>query len=314
MHKLCLAPMVDRTDRHFRFLARLLHQDIFLYTEMLVDRALLKGDAPRLLRFHATEHPIGLQLAGTDPKLMAQAAVIGKRFSFDEININCGCPSPRASTASFGAALMTKPTLVADMAQAMHESSSLPISVKMRIGVDEQDNYDSFCHFVETVANAGVRVFIVHARKAWLCGLSVKENRTVPPLRYDWVYRLKADFPYIDIVINGGIATVDQIKTHLQRVDGVMLGRAAYANPWLLSQANELFARQPVSPPAVFAKLLLYAQQELEQGTRSAAIFRHWLHLFSGFPGAKQIRQKFSSANPEEVLTLLATLKAGEYP
>jgi tRNA-dihydrouridine synthase A len=133
-------------------------------------------------------------------------------------------------------------------------------------------------------------------------------------LRYDWVYRLKADFPYIDIVINGGIATVDQIKTHLQRVDGVMLGRAAYANPWLLSQANELFARQPVSPPAVFAKLLLYAQQELEQGTRSAAIFRHWLHLFSGFPGAKQIRQKFSSANPEEVLTLLATLKAGEYP
>jgi tRNA-dihydrouridine synthase A len=318
MHTLALAPMVDRTDRHFRLLARLLNEDIFLYTEMLVDRAILRGDAERLLRFDPREHPVGLQLAGTNPAMMAKAAALAKNFSYDEINLNCGCPSPRANEASFGAILMKNPTVVAEITAAMLQSSSLPVSVKMRTGVDDVEDYDLLCRFVDQVAASGVKTFIIHARKAWLCGLSPKENRKVPPLRHEWVYCLKKDFPHLEIITNGGIDTLEQMKAHLQYVDGVMIGRAAYGNPWLLAKSALFFNKHPPLSSSVFDALLDYARTELDCGTKAAAIFRHWVNLFSGFPGARHIRQKFSKANPEEILTLLSSLKEhswiGEMP
>ena len=316
--RFCVAPMMDCSDRHSRFFLRLLSPRILLYTEMVTAAAVVHGDREHLLGFSPEEHPLAVQLGGSDPDLLERAARICAEFGYDEINLNCGCPSPRANEASFGAILMKNPTVVAEITAAMLQSSSLPVSVKMRTGVDDVEDYDLLCRFVDQVAASGVKTFIIHARKAWLCGLSPKENRKVPPLRHEWVYCLKKDFPHLEIITNGGIDTLEQMKAHLQYVDGVMIGRAAYGNPWLLAKSALFFNKHPPLSSSVFDALLDYARTELDCGTKAAAIFRHWVNLFSGFPGARHIRQKFSKANPEEILTLLSSLKEhswiGEMP
>src|SRR5664279_2953292 len=234
--RFAIAPMMEWTDRHCRFFHRLLTRRALIYTEMLTTGAVLRGDRARLLGFDAFEHPVALQLGGSDPAALGQSARIGEEFGYDEINLNVGCPSDRVQEGRFGACLMIEPALVADCVAAMRAAVAVPVTVKCRIGVDDQDDYEGLHHFAETLAGAGLQVLIVHARKAWLHGLSPKENREVPPLNYPRVYQLKREFPQLTIVVNGGIVTVDAAKSHLPQVDGVMLGRAAYHDPYVLAR------------------------------------------------------------------------------
>jgi len=296
-HRLSVAPMLDWTDRHCRFFLRLISRRTLLYTEMVTTGAILHGEPGRFLDFHAAEHPLALQLGGSDPAELAACARIGADWGYDEINLNVGCPSDRVQSGRFGACLMAEPALVAECVAAMREAVAVPVTVKHRIGIDRRDDYASLAGFVETVAGAGCKVFVVHARKAWLQGLSPKENREVPPLRYDVVHQLKADFPGLQFVINGGFKTLAQVEQQLAGLDGVMIGREAYQNPWLLADADtRIFGsdERPLTPRAVVEGLLPYVEAELARGARLHHVTRHILGLFQGRPGARAWRRHLS--------------------
>jgi tRNA-dihydrouridine synthase A len=302
-HGFCVAPMMDWTDRHCRFFHRLLSARALLYTEMVTADAILHGDRERLLGFSAEEHPVALQLGGSDPAKLAEAAAIGAAWGYDEINLNVGCPSDRVQEGRFGACLMAEPALVADCVAAMRARVSVPVTVKCRIGIEEQDGEADLERFVAEVAAAGCPTFIVHARKAWLQGLSPKENRDVPPLDHGRVYRLKAAHPQLEIVINGGITSLDEVEAHLARVDGVALGRAAYQNPYLLADVDRrLFgtASVPPSRSAVLEALLPYAESHLRAGGRLNNVARHVLGLYHCQPRARAFRRYLSEHAPRD--------------
>jgi tRNA-dihydrouridine synthase A len=288
--------MMDRSDRHFRFLTRVLAPTTLLYTEMITARALLRGDAQRLLRFDAAEHPVALQLGGADPAELASAAKLGVAAGYDEINLNVGCPSDRVQAACCGAALMLDPARVAACVAAMRAAVDVPVTVKTRLGVDEHDSYEFLTAFVERVAAAGCDTFIVHARKAWLSGLSPKENREIPPLDYPRVHRLKRDFADLRIVINGGLVDRDTALAQLEHVDGVMLGRAAYQQPWLVADLDrELHgARATPALSRVLERYSLYIERELASGTPLRSMTRHLLGLRTGLPGGRRWRRALS--------------------
>ena len=289
--------MMDWTDRHDRFFLRLITRRARLYTEMITTGALIHGDRKRFLRFDPAEHPVALQLGGSDADALARCAEWGARAGYDEINLNCGCPSDRVQEAQFGACLMLDPQRVADGVSAMRAAVDIPVTVKCRIGVDHSADYDFLSQFVEMVAVEGCGTFIVHARKAWLSGLSPKENREIPPLRYETVYRLKQDFPSLRIVINGGIRTLEACDEHLRHVDGVMLGREAYENPWLLADADpRLFGDKPAhgDRASTLRRMLPYIERELAEGTPLAHITRHLLGLYRGQPGGRAFRRVIS--------------------
>ncbi len=285
--------MMEWTDRHCRYFLRLISRRTFLYTEMVTAEAVLHGDRERVLGFSPEEHPVGLQLGGSDPKRLAEAARIGAAYGYDEINLNIGCPSDRVQSGRFGACLMAEPHLVAQCVAAMGEAADRPITVKCRIGIDDQDAEESLDRFIDRVAE-GCRTFIVHARKAWLSGLSPKENRDVPPLDYDRVRRLKARRPELEIVLNGGVESFAEAVKQLPHVDGVMLGRAAYADPYLLAEVDRaLFgaAEVPQSRLEVLDRFVPYLEAELARGTRLNTMTRHILGLFHGRPRARAFRR-----------------------
>jgi tRNA-dihydrouridine synthase A len=292
-----IAPMMDWSDHNCRFFWRLLTRQALLYTEMVTTGALVHGDRERFLHFNTEEHPVALQLGGSDPNDLARCARWAQEWGYDEVNLNCGCPSDRVQSGMFGACLMARPELVADCVKAMVDSCDIPVTVKHRIGIDHMETYDELLGFVEPVSVAGCSVFIVHARKAWLQGLSPKENREIPPLNYAWVYQLKTDFPHLTIVLNGGIQTIQECQSHLQHVDGVMLGREAYQNPWMLSQVDEvLFGMDKTaeSRDDVIEALLPYTERQLAGGAQLNHITRHILGLYQGVPGARKFRRHLS--------------------
>jgi tRNA-dihydrouridine synthase A len=302
--RFCVAPMMDWTDRHCRVFHRRLTKRARLYTEMVTTAAIMHGDRRRLLGFDPIEHPVALQLGGSDPEELARASEIGLSFGYDEINLNCGCPSERVQSGRFGACLMAEPELVAACLAAMRGAvgGDVPVTVKCRIGIDDQDSEADLARFIGFVAARGCSAFIVHARKAWLQGLSPKENREVPPLDYDRVHRLKAAFPELTIVINGGIATIHEAAAHLKAVDGVMLGRAAYKSPSLLGTVDgSLFWEDcPPPPSAVLEGMLDYVAAELERGTRLSSITRHMTGLMNGRPGARAFRRLLAEESVKE--------------
>jgi tRNA-dihydrouridine synthase A len=295
--------MMDRSDRHFRFLARVLAPNALLYTEMITARALLRGDAQRLLRFDAAEHPVALQLGGADPAELASAAKLGAAAGYDEINLNVGCPSDRVQAACFGAALMLDPARVAACVAAMRAAVAVPVTVKTRLGVDEHDSYEFLTTFVERVAAVGCDTFIVHARKAWLSGLSPKENREIPPLDYPRVHRLKRDFPTLSIVINGGFVDRGTALAQLEHVDGIMLGRAAYQQPWLVADLDRELHGAPAMPvlSRVLERYILYVERDLAAGTPLRSMTRHLLGLKTGLPGGRRWRRMLSELADGEV-------------
>ena len=295
--KFTVAPMLDWTDRHCRYFHRLLTKQALLYTEMVTTGALLNGDVERHLRFNAFEQPVALQLGGSEPKEMVACARLAEDYGYAEVNINVGCPSERVQKGAFGACLMAEPHLIADCVAAMQAAVNMPVTVKNRIGIDEQQERDSLFNFVETVAQAGCQTFIVHARKAWLKGLSPKENREIPPLNYALVYELKQAFPQLEIIINGGITTLEQCQHHLQWVDGVMVGREAYHNPWLLAQVDSQLYATPDSfnqRKAVIDAFIPYIEQQLSQGGTLAPMSKPILGLFQGIAGARYWRRYIS--------------------
>lgn len=295
MNRLSVAPMMDWTDRHCRYFHRLLAPHARLYTEMVTSAALVHGDRQRLLGFDDAEHPVALQLGGSDPQELAQAARIGADFGYDEINLNVGCPSDRVQSGRFGACLMHEPALVADCFTSMREAVTIPVTIKCRLGVDDQDEYADLQHFIETVAARGCGIFIVHARKAWLKGLSPKENREVPPLNYQRVYQLKRDFPALTILINGGIQSLAEVRTHLVHTDGVMLGRTAYHEPYRLAELEHaLFGTPLPDRMALIRQMREYTERHLAEGGKLNHISRHLLGLFQGLPGARGWRRHLS--------------------
>jgi tRNA-dihydrouridine synthase A len=322
--RLSVAPMMDWTDRHCRYFHRLLSRHALLYTEMVTTGALLHGDVPRHLRFDAQEHPVALQLGGSEPADLAHCARLGEQWGYDEINLNCGCPSERVQRGAFGACLMAEPQLVADCVKAMVDAVGVPVTVKHRIGInhteDTPGSYGFVRDFVGAVSEAGCKVFVVHARNAWLQGLSPKENRDVPPLRYALVHRLKTDFPHLTIAINGGITTSAQVAEQLQLLDGVMIGREAYHNPWWLAQWDAEFFGDPDAVRTEPAEALNREQVELQMcdymareaaahGTPWSNIARHMLGLRHGLPGARRWRQVWSDHRlkglpPHDVMAL----------
>jgi tRNA-dihydrouridine synthase A len=293
--KICVAPMMDWTDRHCRYFLRLLSPHARLYTEMVTAASLIHGDAARLLLFNKEEHPLALQLGGCDPEMMSRAARLGELQGYDEININVGCPSDRVQSGQFGACLMGQPELVAACVAAMREVVSIPVTVKTRIGIDDHDSYEFLRRFIDVVAAAGCDTFIVHARKAILEGLSPKDNRSVPPLDYSRVYRLKQDCPDLGIVLNGGITTLDQVRVHLSHVDAVMIGRQAYQDPWFLTGLEQVFHATPVPGRRhVIEQMGLYIERELARGVALKHMTRHLLGLYNGQPGAGLWRRYLS--------------------
>ena len=292
--RLSVAPMIDWTTTDYRYFARLFNPHVYLYTEMISTGALLYGNRARHLRFDTLEHPLVLQLGGADSSEMAQCAQFAQQHGYDEVNINVGCPSDRVQHNKIGACLMAEPQTVADLVKHMQAAVDIPVTVKHRIGIDDFDSYEFMVDFVEKVAAAGCTRFIVHARTAWLQGLSPKQNREIPPLRYDDVYRLKQDFPTLDIEINGGIETVADIKTHLQHVDGVMIGRAFYHNPYLLAEANSLWGAPFTKRSDILAQLYPYLEKQIAKGEALPTMTRHYLGLFQGLTGARKWRQALS--------------------
>ena len=292
--RLSVAPMIDWTTTDYRYFARLFNPHVYLYTEMISTGALLYGNRARHLRFDTLEHPLVLQLGGADSSEMAQCAQYAQQHGYDEVNINVGCPSDRVQHNKIGACLMAEPQTVADLVKHMQAAVDIPVTVKHRIGIDDFDSYEFMVDFVEKVAAAGCTRFIVHARTAWLQGLSPKQNREIPPLRYDDVYRLKQDFPTLDIEINGGIETVADIKTHLQHVDGVMIGRAFYHNPYLLAEANSLWGAPITKRSDILAQLYPYLEKQIAKGEALPTMTRHYLGLFQGLTGARKWRQALS--------------------
>ncbi|OYV21018.1 MAG: hypothetical protein CG439_243 [Methylococcaceae bacterium NSP1-2] len=296
-NRFSIAPMLDWTDRHCRFFHRLLSQQSLLYSEMVTTGALLHGDAHRFLQFDRAENPVAFQLGGSNPRELALCAKMVEDYGYDEVNLNVGCPSDRVQNGRFGACLMAEPELVAECIAAMNQAVKIPVTVKSRIGIDERDSYEELVHFIDTVAKAGCKTFIVHARKAWLSGLSPKQNRDIPPLRYDIVYTLKQDNPHLNIIINGGITTLEQTETLLEHVDGVMVGREAYHNPYLLAEVDQRFfgaTYPPISRQQVVALLIPYSQTQLANGVRLNSIARHILGLFHGEYGGRLWRRHLS--------------------
>ncbi|WP_201537173.1 tRNA dihydrouridine(20/20a) synthase DusA [Psychrobacter ciconiae] len=292
--RLSIAPMIDWTTADFRYFARLFNPNVVLYTEMISTGAILKGNRSRHLRFDDLEHPLVLQLGGADSSEMTKCAVIAQNEGFDEVNINVGCPSDRVQHNKIGACLMAEPKTVAELVKNMQSAVDIPVTVKHRIGIDHFDSYEFMRDFVATVASAGCQHFIVHARVAWLQGLSPKQNREIPPLRYDEVYRLKQEFPELNIEINGGIDSIDDIKSHLNHVDGVMIGRAFYHNPYLLAEANSLWDTSIPKRSEILAKLYPYLEAKVADGEVLATMARHYLGLFQGLTGARKWRQALS--------------------
>ena len=313
--------MMERTDRHCRYFLRLITRHTLLYTEMVTSAALLHGDRDRLLAFDPAEHPLALQVGGSDPDHMARAARMAEARGFDEVNMNVGCPSDRVRAGKFGACLMAEPQRVADCVAAMRGAVTIPVTVKTRIGIDALDSYEHLAGFIERVSAAGCDTFIVHARKAWLTGLSPKQNREVPPLRHDVVRRLKRDFPALAVVLNGGVTGLSEARRHLVALDGVMIGREAYHNPYLLAGADADVFDRPGTPPtrrAVIEAFLPYAARELERGARLAHLTRHLTGLYLGQPGARRWRRAVSElgttqgARPEALLALAPDAEAIE--
>lgn len=295
-----VAPMLDWTNRHCRYVHRQLTRHALLYTEMVTTGAILHGDTQRFLQFHPQEHPVALQLGGSEPDDLAKSAQLAQQYGYDEVNLNVGCPSDRVQNGSFGACLMAEPDLVARCCLAMQQEVDIPVTVKCRIGIDDQDEDADLQRFVEQVAHkGGVSVFVIHARKAWLKGLSPKENREIPPLNYERVYQLKRCFPELEIIINGGITTLDDCVSHLNHVDGVMVGRTAYQTPYLLADVDRIIygdERPPVSRPELVKQLLPYIDAHIAQGGKLNHVVRHLLGLYHQQPGAKKWR-RFLSEN-----------------
>jgi tRNA-dihydrouridine synthase A len=300
--------MMDWTDKHYRYFARLISRRTFLYTEMITTGAIIHGDRARFLDFNTEEHPIALQLGGSNPAELAECARIAEGWGYDEVNLNVGCPSDRVQNNMIGACLMAHPQLVADCVAAMRNSVKIPVTVKHRIGIDDQDSYEELCRFVDIVQSAGCETFIVHARKAILSGLSPKQNREIPPLRYDVVYQLKRDFPHLEILINGGIQTMDACQQHLQQVDGVMIGREAYQRPWMLSDVDRLLFNETQefnetqvlkTRHDIVDQLIVYLEKQMQEGSHFWHIARHLLGLFHAVPGGKQFRRILSERGPK---------------
>lgn len=309
-YRFCIAPMIRLTDRHARYFLRRISRHARLYTEMITTGAILHGESERLLAFDPDEHPLALQLGGCEPRDLAACARIGQDYGYDEINLNVGCPSNRVQSGRFGACLMAKPALVAECVAAMRGACSLPVTVKCRIGIDDQEDYAALYDFSHTVSQAGCQTFIVHARKAWLAGLSPKENREIPPLRYELVHRLKRDLPELTIVLNGGLLDLDSAAAQLEDVDGVMLGRAAYYNPYLLAEVDRRFfsAKRPIlSRHQIVESMLPYLDSQQAQGVPLKAMTRHMLALFHACPKARSWRRRLSeeTADPKADTDLL---------
>ena len=297
-----VAPMMDWTDRHCRFFYRLLSKNAQLYTEMITAKAILNGDKNRLLDFNAGENPLTLQLGGSDPKEMAKCALIAQEWGYDEVNINVGCPSDRVLSGSFGACLMKEPDLVASCVESMIDKCDIPVTVKSRIGIDDMESYDQLTDFITRIHNKGCQHFIIHARKAWLQGLSPKENRTIPPLNYPWVYQLKRDFPQLIVTINGGIESCDEVKGHLDQVDGVMLGRSVYHNPFLLRGIEvSIFGNDKnlLDREQILKKYMTYISQQINVGVPIRSMTRHILGLYHGESNAKLFRRMLSGKTVE---------------
>jgi tRNA-dihydrouridine synthase A len=317
-HRLCTAPMMDWSDRHCRYFFRQLSPHAVVYSEMITTGALVHGDVPRHLDFDPAEHPVALQLGGSEPADLAHCARLGERWGYDEINLNCGCPSQRVQRGAFGACLMAEPELVADCVKAMQDAVSIPVTVKHRLGLDRSEDYGFVRRFVETLARAGCRTFLVHARNAVLKGLSPRDNREVPPLRYAEVHRLKAEFPELEIVVNGGVAAWPQVEAELARVDGVMLGRAAYHDPYVLADLDHRLFGGAAAPSRaeIVRRMHRYAVAQVARGTPLRAIARHMLGLYHGRPGGRRWRQMLSDAarlaanDPELLLDALAPTEA----
>ena len=296
-HLFSVAPMLDWTDRHCRYFYRLLSKKALLYTEMVTTGALIHANQHRFLAFNPEENPLALQLGGSTPQDLALCARMAQDYGYDEVNLNIGCPSDRVQNGQFGACLMAKPTLVAECIHAMTQAVSIPVTVKSRIGIDHQDSYQELSEFIEIIADAGCQTFIVHARKAWLKGLSPKQNRDIPPLRYDVVYQLKQDYPHLNFILNGGITDLDQIKNHLLQTDGVMLGREVYNRPFLLAEIDPKIygvSQSLKNRPQIIEALLPYIDQQLKKGIRLHSITRHTLGLFHGQKGARNWRRYLS--------------------
>lgn len=299
-HRFSIAPMMDRTDRHCRYFHRLLTGKSLLYTEMLHSNAIIKGNTNKLLSYSHEEHPLAIQLGGSDPESLAEASVISEEFGYKEINLNVGCPSSKVQKGRFGAILMKEPELVAKCISNMKKSVNIPVTVKCRIGVDDMDQDAQLDRFIEQVSFEGCNTFIIHARKAWLKGLSPKDNREIPPLNYERVYKLKDKFHHLNIVINGGIKTVEESLEHLNHVDGVMVGREAYDNPLMLNSIDKEIYKETensLTRTEILIKLLPYIQSEVNKGTKITHITRHIMGLFRGFHGAKDIRKYLVSLN-----------------
>lgn len=295
--RFCVAPMLDWTDRHERYFLRLFSKHAVLYSEMVTTGALIHGERDRYLKFNKEEHPVALQLGGSDPKAMSDCAKMAEDYGYDEVNINVGCPSDRVQNGAFGACLMAEPDLVAENVSAMQSAVDIPVTVKNRIAIDEMDEYQCLPHFLETVSQAGCEIFIIHARKAWLKGLSPKQNRDVPPLNYDLVYQMKRDFPKLEIIINGGIKTLEQSEQHLEQVDGVMVGREAYHNPYMMNQVDQRLYGEVSNGGTEFEILdqyIKYMQKQIDKGIYLKHMSRHLLGLFTGQAGAKAWRRHIS--------------------
>ncbi len=295
--KFCVAPMMDWTTSHYRFLARVLSRRALLYTEMVTTGALIHGDTERFLRHNPEEYPLALQLGGSNPGELAHCARLAEQFGFDEVNLNVGCPSDRVQNNMIGACLMAHPETVARGVAAMKDATGLPVTVKHRIGIDGHESWEDLCEFIETVSAAGCKTFIVHARIAVLEGLSPKENRDIPPLKYPWVYDLKRKYPDLEIIINGGIKTFSECHEHLRHTDGVMLGREAYHNPWLLAGVDTEFfdeSANVTSRHEALRRVLPFVQEELDRGVYLSHITRHLMGLFHGQPGGRQFRRYIS--------------------
>jgi tRNA-dihydrouridine synthase A len=295
--RFCVAPMLDWTDKHERFFLRLMSKNALLYTEMVTTGALVHGDKKRHLTFNKEEHPIALQLGGSEPKAMADCAKMAEDYGYDEVNINVGCPSDRVQSGAFGACLMAEAELVAENVTAMRDAVNIPVTVKNRIAIDDMDEYETLHNFIHTVSQAGCETFIIHARKAWLKGLSPKQNRDVPPLNYELVYQMKKEFPKLEIIINGGIKTLDECGDHLQHIDGVMVGREAYHNPFIMNQVDEKIYGKDANQKTRFQILenyIEYMEEQLKNGVYLKHMSRHILGLFPAMQGAKAWRRHIS--------------------
>jgi len=295
--RFCVAPMLDWTDRHERYFLRLISKHAVLYTEMVTTGALIHGDKERYLQFNKEEHPVALQLGGSNPKAMTICAKMAEDYGYDEVNINVGCPSDRVQNGAFGACLMAEPELVAENVSQMQNAVNIPVTVKNRIAIDEMDEYECLPKFLETVSGSGCKTFIIHARKAWLKGLSPKQNRDVPPLNYELIYQMKRDFPELEIIINGGIKTLDESVQHLGQVDGVMIGREAYHNPFMMNEVDQRLYGEAVdkrSSLEILDKYTEYMQKKIDEGVYLKHMSRHLLGLFIGQPGAKAWRRHIS--------------------